>query len=582
MLFTAVLPGRSGEKLPNPLKAIPPMLSAPFMRQGVLPGVEDVRTSMDVGINNLEQNMFPDTFPLALWKAQVARYYDYWQWFNGAVLAERISKKDDKKIIYKYPLGINLVRNFTRKHASVLLGEEEFDSGNPLVTTRVSPRPSLKKRKTGNNTDDATNQADKDLAKLCEDIVAQVWADSNGRSLQMEQAEISQVLGGCAFQVSWNDNDDEHEVPITVKKITPDFFMPIYKSDDPWNLIEAFVTYRISAAEATAEYGWKGEQNGQVVFCEHWTRDRWEIMINRQTAVIRGEVAKGKNPFGFVPFVYIPHLREGNFWGSSMVEDIRGLVRELNARAADMGDAIRATVHRKRYSRDISGKVTIKNLDNGVDAIDLGNTSPATKVSPDVWVEDPPVLSDGLVNYPKELLQQAMREGSLGPISFGEDEGSQRSALTLAFRMWPSTSHARAERTFWTDGLNQIARYIIRMCIIKEDKLKLGLEKDCLKHIRFEQKWLPQIPRDREQKVNEVILLFQAGVRSPELAIEQLGDVQYPEQELARIKEWQTFQANLQIAMKQAASPGTSGTAGAGAKTSTTAPVASSGTGIND
>ncbi len=560
----------------------------PYIGRRTLTGVEDRRAPIDQSLmSSIQQSTVPDTFPFSLWKTQANRYYEYWDWFNGGILNEKRTSSDNKKEILKYPLGINAVRNFARKHASVLMGQEEFDSGNPLVKTRVTPKVSVKnKRKVSSDTGEAVVDEDnKALAGLAEDIIDQVWVDSNGRSMMMEQAELSQFLGGCVFQISWDEHlAAEREIPISIKKVMPDFFVPIYKADDPWDLIEVFVVYRISVTEARDQYGYTGEGTGFVTFCEHWTKKKFAILINRTPAVINGiKMDYQDHDFGFVPFVYIPHLREGNFWGSSMIEDIRGLLRELNARTADTGDAIRTTVHRKRYVRDLTGDVKPKKLDVGVEAINLGTTSPATKVSPDVFTEDAPNMPDSLVGWNKELWVMLMREGYVGPIAFGEDEGSQRSALTLAFRMWPSTSHAQSERTFWTDGLNQIARYILRMCVVKAKFLKgIVIPADFLKKIQFSQAWLPQIPRDREQKVNEVVLLFQTGVRSLELVIEMLGDVKDPKEEVARIMAWQTFQANLQIAMKAAASPGTSGTEGAGAQTSITSPKATSGTGIND
>ena len=563
-------------------------LSIPYIGSRRLSGVDDRRAPIDPSLlTSVNGSDVPDSFPLALWRVQAARYYEYWEWFNGGILNEKRTSVDNKRDILKYPLGINSVRNFARKHASVLMGQEEYDSGNPLVKTKVSPKVALKNKRIVNpETGEAkTDPALKELAGLAEDIVEQVWIDSNGRSMMMEQAELSQFLGGCVFQVAWEEHKaNEREIPITIKKVMPDFFIPIFSNDDPWDLLEAFVVYRVTVTEAKERYGYSGVGNGFVTFCEHWTKTHFAILINKVPAVIGGiSMDYQEHDFGFVPFVYIPHLREGNFWGSSMIEDIRGLLRELNARTADTGDAIRTTVHRKRYVRDLNGDVKPKKLDTGVEAINLGQTSPASKVSPHVFTEDPPNMPASLVDWNNQLWVQLMREGNVGPIAFGEDEGSQRSALTLAFRMWPSTSHAQAERTFWTDGLNQIARYILKMCAVKAKFLKgVVIPEDFLKNLQFSQAWLPQIPRDREQKVNEVVLLFQAGLRSPDLCIKMLGDVAYPKEELDSIREWQTFQAGLAIKVKAAASPGASGTAGVGAQTQLTTPKATSGTGLND
>lgn len=546
-----------------------------------LPGVEDRRAPSVASVIILDQDKVPATFPMTVWRNMAVRYLEYWRWFNGDILNEKRAKsKDSTKDIPKYPLGINPVRNFARKHAAVLLGEETFDTGLPLVKTSVIPRPALtvdyKSRVSTNN----YNEDDKALAIIAENVVNSVWADSKGRALQEEAATLSQFLGGAVFQVCWEyHRRNELQIPITIKSWPVDFFVPIWRSDDPYDLLEAFIVYRVPTHTVNQMYGLDLPNSGFSIYCEHWTKSYYSVTIDGQplTSNYTGTVKTYdhlKNPFGFVPFVYIPHLREGNFFGSSIVEDIRGLTRELNARAADTGDAIRDTVHRKRYARDLQGNAKPIQLDNGLWAINLGATNPATKATPDVFTEDPPAFSAGLLEFNEKLWDQLLREGQIGDIAFGEDEGSQRSALTLAFRMWPSTAHARAERTFWTDGLNTLAKMILDICVIKSAELKdiISIPADYRRRVSFAQDWLPMIPRDREQMVNEVILRFQAGLLSPEKALEMLGDVEYIMEEVEAIKQWLQFQAQL-------AAPAE---VGGSAPTETQTPVATSGLGLND
>lgn len=553
-----------------------------------LPGVDD-RRSPNTVVFQIDEKHVPTSFPMALWAMQTARYFEYWSWFNGQTLNEKQEIGTDGKTRMKYPLGINPVRNFARKHAAILLGEEAFDTPYPLVKTVVTPKPSVTDVEVDDQDQAKTtvNSDDKKWAQISQNIVNNVWAQSNGRALQMENAVLSQFLGGCIFQLSWEPwRKDEYEIPIFIKNIPPDFFLPVWRTDDYFDLLEAFVVYRIPSHVARELYGYEGQAHTYVTYCEHWTRTKYSIYLDGQP------ISSGRtgaeflykdvpNPFGIVPFVYIPHAREGNFYGSSIVEDIRGLVRELNARAADLGDSIKDTVHRKRYTRDLSVDPKPKQLDRGVFAINLGNTNITTKAQPDVWTEDPPVLSDGLASFPGYLWSQLLREGQMGDIAFGEDEGSQRSALTLAFRMWPSTAHARTERTFWTDGLNAIAKMILKMCVVKSRELKLALPPDLLRRVQLSQDWLPQIPRDREQQVNEVVLRFQAGLLSPQKALEMLGDVRDIEAEIELIKDWQTFQASLQV-QQEPGQNGESGASGGTAETQITSPIATSGLSAND
>jgi len=519
-------------------------------------GINEKRAPITHAIVNVNTEHVPNSFNMALWQEQAARYHKYWSWFDGTLLSETRSQSTDGEDILKYPLGINPIRNFARKHATVLMGEETFDSPHPLVKTKVSPKPLLAK-------DQEFTKDDKILAQLAQNIINTVWVDSKGRGKQVENATLSQFLGGCVFQLSWMpQKSDEMQIPIMIKNIMPDFFLPVWTSDDYWNLLEAFVVYRIPARVAELEYGFeRSNKMGWVTYCEHWTKKQYSLYLNGEP--IKSDFAgkeitydQQENPFGFVPFVYIPHLREGTFWGHGHVEDVEGLVKELNARYADIGDAIRDSVHRKRYTRDLSSDPRTRKIDVDTMAVDIGMTNITTKAKPDIWTEDPPQLSEGVVTLPESLWKQTMREGNIGDIAFGEDEGSQRSALTLAFRMWPITSHSRIERTFWTDGLNTIAKFILKMVQIKTlqipfmKKLELEIPDDFLLRLSFSQDWLPQIPRDREQLISEIILRSQSGLLSAETALKMFGDVEYVEEEIKLIKEWLAFKASLSMVDK--------------------------------
>lgn len=540
-----------------------------FPGYGVNVGPELRRGTPSMSIMGMSKDKAPPLFPLAVWEYHAQRYYDYWRWFNGEIFAERRSTENAE--ILKYPLSINPIRNFARKHASMVIGEEAMDSPQPLIKPVVTPLPVL-------DGSDMTGEQEKRLALVAENIVQEVWSQSNGRSLQMENATLQQFLGGSVWKVSWQPwRSKEFRIPIFVENVIPDFFLPVHEANNFYNLLEAYVVYRIPAHVAKEQYGAKGVSDGWVIYVEHWTRHNYSVYIDGQpltssyTGVLQ-TYSKLKNPFGFVPFVYVPHLREGNFYGASIVDDMRGLAKEYNSRMADLGDAIRDSVHRERYASNITGNAKPLNLDRdkGITAINLGVSNPAIKAEPKVWTEDPPMLSDGLTNMPAQVWTQLMREGSVSDVSFGEDEGSQRSGMTLLLRMWPTISHARAERIFMAEGLNQVAKYILAIATIKRKEIKVPIivPDDFYHRIQISQDWLPMVPRDRETVVNEVVLRVQAGLMSPEHALEVLGDVPYIQEELKRIKDWMEFQSKLQQSATEIAG------AGQGAQSETPQPKA--------
>lgn len=518
----------------------------PISAPGTNPGIEYERTptSLAAQVTHMSSENLPQNFPITLWEAQARRYLDYWGWFRGDYLSEQVGVTKEGKPIYRHPLGINAVRNISRKHAAVLLGEETFDSPKPPIKTLATPKLPLNGSK--------PTDEDKQLAQLFQNLVNEVWIGSKGRSLQRENAVLTQFLGGCVFQLRWEPRRLDLTIPITIRTIPADFFLPIW-SDDPYILHEAYVVYRINGTVAKRQYGYDGTAE-TVIYVEHWTEKHFSIFINGEA--ITSDLGTGRmrmyevpNKFGFVPFVYIPHVREGGFYGNSLVEDIRGLMVELNARKADIGDAIKDSTHRKRIGVNLTKTPREREILPGYKVIDIGQENPVYKNPPSIETEDPPQLSPGMAEFPDSLWTQLMREGNVSDISYGEDEGSQRSALTLAFRMYPSTSHARAERDFWNDGMIRMAWMIGRIIVIYSDylidKIKVKLPADFWDRLTAYVDWNPMVPRDREQMVNEIVWRVQAGLLSPRKALEDFGDIRNVDDELKEIREWLEYQASL-------------------------------------
>jgi hypothetical protein len=521
---------------------------------GTVPGIADRRAPV-IGGWNIDPKHLPKSFPYYLWRDQQARYYDYWSWYTGEALTDMIESKDGGEPIERYPLHINPIRNFAHKHAAVLLGEDVFNTPSPLVKTVATPLQDL-------SGIEGFKEEDRRLAMLTQNIVNEVWTMSKGRSLQTENAILTQFLGGCVFQATWEPWRKDLRIPIVVKKVVPDYFLPIWEEGNPWNLLEGYVVYRTPRAVAEAQHGLPttNSASGYSIYVEHWTRFNYSIFLDGVplTSKFSGKKITYdnlENPFGFVPMVYIPHIRTGNPYGESIVEDTRGITKELNARAADKGDYLRDAVHRKYFATDVvkaPEALAFKKL--GFTAINLGATSAVTKATPAITTIEPPPLPEGIAGMTDEIWNQALRAGNMGGIAFGEDEGSQRSALTLAFRMWPTVSHAGQERGFWNDGLSTFASYILQMVQIKQGELKVQLPDDWQHRIQLSQQFSPAVPRDREQQVDEVIRRFQAGLISPEAALTALGDVDYIQQEIAQIREWLEFQSELQL-KQQAIAP---------------------------
>lgn len=518
------------------------------------PGNENT-TALGLLQTAMEQGLLPAGFPTNQWMLQSVRYKEYWAWYRGDHLEETIGTSKDGRPVYRYPLKLNPIRNFARKHASLVLGDVSDGSGVP-VRSVVKPKMAY-------FGEDAPESA-KTKAMEAQFFLNEVWSGSNPRSMLYENALLSQILGGHVFKVNYVPYRKDLAVPVWIKNIVPDFFLPLWNADDPWDLLEAYIVYRIPRAAAERQWPsmkFEGNHLTYVTYVEHWTKDHYSIMLDGKPLETRYETVRVKydkepNPFGFVPMVYIPRLREGSNYGSSLIPDIQGLTVEFNARMADVGDAVRKAIHRRRLGRNISREPEARDLDknsgSGEKYLDIGYTNPAYDGPPELWAEDPPDWHNEIINYNTFLWDQLNREGNLGPTAFGEDEGSQRSALTLAFRMWPATIIGKAQRQFWTDGMNVVDRMILQIATTHNIKVNgKSIPKDALQQFDISKDWDPMIPRDREAEVAEIIARLGSATPSISLktALEKFGDVPDIKQEIDRIEEAQ--EKKQQDAIKQ-------------------------------
>lgn len=514
----------------------------------VIPGIEYEHDPSTVAkVFQLGMGKMPTGFPYPQWSEQMSRYEEYWSWWKGDVYNEIVGTTDDGEPIYKFPLKINNVRTFARIHNSMLFGEVPDDpNAHSPVYSRFKPKADLV---TGKVADD-----NKQTAKTLERIVNEVWAQSNPRSLMYQAGIVSQFLGGAFFQFKYEPWKTDLRIPITVHYLKPDFVLPVWDTNE-WDLLECWIVYRISPATAESKYGFKvdssktaGSGTTFVNYVEHWTRDKYSIWIDGKPLVARYNVPDAgqmtinynnrPNPFGVVPIVYIPRMREGNFYGSSLVADITGLSQEYNGRMADLGDLIQQNNDREWFGRNINQTPRPKQFDNGKYFTDLGSSNPGTGRDPEVWATDPPRFSPEMPRFNNDIHTQMMREGNVSPISLGEDEGAQRSGITLQIRMWPTISIARVQRQNWTTGKNHGDKIILKMLLgIGWSYNGFSIPSDFLSYIELGQKWAEFLPRDEEQLVNRLAILKQSHQMSLRRSLVLQGDVDDIEEEIEFIEE---------------------------------------------
>jgi hypothetical protein len=380
----------------------------------------------------------------------------------------------------------------------------------------------------------------------------------------------------------------EKGLPVRVVQVEPEFFLPIYSATDRWHLLEARLGRMIDAYEAQEIYGVDAGDRDRVLYLETWTRGSYKITVDgKQASVIKylGDrkvriPLAGNHGWGFVPFVYIPHEVVGQFYGVPIVHELANLLKEFNGRVADVGDAVRNSIERLIVLTNADpGDLKIKTLDAGVRVIATGKEMSGTQ-GKRVDLVGSIDLPRGTTEYIDFLKKEAWHAMFTPAVAYGEDEGSQRSALTLAFRMWPLTSHIRSERSLWTEGWRVICDYVMRVLADKQvgdyGDLSEGtpwrVEPKHLGH-QISMDWAPMIPRDRESEINQLILRHQDEQLSTYGAMEKAGDIQDIDEELARVKEEREDRLKQEAKYTVSTGPGSSSASKKGPATDTQPPV---------
>lgn len=494
----------------------------------------------ETGGNGAAQMPSETAYPVDKWNAQKAKYQEYVDHFEGEWLDETIEVSDDKSV-EKYPLKFNVYKLPAMLHASFLFGQVP-DSSDPLVTPVVEVSGYEKTEDAMGQEVRKPSQKSIDDGKRMTEYLNKVWYDSDGRVLQLEAGLVNQIYGGNIFGTAYDpSNTVDWKMPFRVEHLLPDYFFPVWAPNDKNNLVEAIVTYRISSIQAQALFGVEVDDD-MATYQERWARDHYEITVNDTTVSYNGQPMQGAPLGGFVPYTYIPHPpRVGGFYGESLLKNKLGLAAEINSRLTDVGDVISQEARQIPAVANAQDLV-VRTVSGQMKVLSLGRTLPG-KDKPEIsWPSKSVSTSTSSVDYVLNLLTTARNEAYTPPIVYGLDEGSQRSALTLALRMIPLISHIRDERTYWETGLSQVEYQLLVYAALKGEQ---GITMDMVRRAKIHHDWAPMMPRDAEQELNQILMRLQAETLSPQTAMKKLGDIQDIEGEMNLIRHWLEYKAEL-------------------------------------
>ncbi len=347
----------------------------------------------------------------------------------------------------------------------------------------------------------------RDRAQKAEAALYRVYQENGLEQLDFETEIDCAILGDACYKVIWDQGTGG------VRVTAPDI-QGIYAwrlGDDTLRVWRVASKYSLTADEIEILYQMRPKGKTASVI-EVWTAQEFELWLDDT------QMEKKPNPYGFIPFVVYPNLREPKrFWGISDLSQIIEPQREFNRAMSQLSKIL-----------ELSGN-PIAVLENVEESEDIAVRPGAVwNVPEDARAYLLDLLQGGGVRMHIDyinLLYRALHDVSESPrAAFG---GTERdlSGVALEIELQPLLQKVRRKRIIRTAAYNQRNRLILRLLE------KYRGEKFGDNHLRVV--WNPVLPRDLDKMVSNEQTLVQSGIHSRRRAMDELG-VQDPEMEFGR------------------------------------------------
>jgi hypothetical protein len=344
-------------------------------------------------------------------------------------------------------------------------------------------------------------------ARNAERALYRVYEDNHLEQLDLETEIDCAVLGDGCYKVIWD------AVEKKVRVTAPDV-QGLYawcSGDDISRVWRIASRYRLSAEEVEALYMIKPKGKTATVV-ELWTDAGFQLYIDNVL------LEEKPNPYGFIPFIIFPNLREPKkFWGISDLPQIMESQRELNRAMSQLSRIL-----------ELSGN-PIAVLENVEESEDIAVRPGAVWNIPEdakAYLLD--LLQGGGVNLHIkyiDLIYRALHDLSESPRSaFGGIE-RDLSGVALEIELQPLLQKVRRKRIIRTAVYTRRNEMILRL-------LKKFAGEDYGDN-RLRVLWAPVLPKDMARKVGSEQVLVQSGIHSRRTAMDEVG-VMDPDSEFKR------------------------------------------------
>ena len=356
-------------------------------------------------------------------------------------------------------------------------------------------------------------------ARLAEGALQDVADRNNLPQLDFDTELDAAVLGDGAFKVTW----DPAERRVRVSSPDVQGLYAWWLGDDMARVWRVASRYHMSPEEVELSFGLppagrRARRDGRIEVVEIWTAETFALWVDGE------RVEEKANPYGFIPFVIYPNLREPKqFWGTSDIPAIRESTRELNRALSQLSIIL-----------ELSGN-PIAVLENVTDAQDISVQPGAVWELPDkarAYLLD--LLQGGGVQLHVDyvnLIYRTMHDlGEAPRTAFGESKANL-SGVALNLELDPLLKKVQRKRLIRSAAYQRRDEMVLRI-LERETGARFGPQ-GAGQAPRTRVVWGPVVPRDRSRLVEDERLLVGSGIHSRRRAADELG-VADPDAEFAR------------------------------------------------
>lgn len=347
----------------------------------------------------------------------------------------------------------------------------------------------------------------REKARRAEEALRQTYEENGLEGLDFDTEIDCAVLGDACFKVTWDT--EEKRVRVTSPDIQGVYTW--WAGDDPRRIYRVVSRYRLGADEVEFLYRVRPKER-EVWVSEVWTEGTFELFID----TVR--VRDNRNPYGFIPFVIFPNLKEPKcFWGTSDLPQLMESQRELNRALTQLSRIL-----------ELSG--------NPIAVLENIESSEEITVRPGaVWniPEDAKaylldLLQGGGVGLHLEYIELLYRTihdlGESPRAAFGGVE-RDLSGVALEIELHPLLQKVKRKRAIRTQAYKKRSEMILKL-ITRFTGEEFGAVGQRIV-------WGPVLPQDSARQVSSEQTLVRAGIHSRRRAMDELG-IDDPEREFGR------------------------------------------------